>query len=246
MDKEFDRRNAERIEAMSEDHDLREMTWAWVKRATPYEYSYHFSWLGVPVIQFPQDLIALQEIIWRVQPDLVVEAGIARGGSLIFHASMLELVGGDGHVIGVDVDIRPHARVAVEGHRLSHRITMIEGSSTDEAIVAKVFEKAVEARSQRPLVILDSNHTNDHVLAELRAYSPLVRSGSYLVVLDTMIEKFPPHLVADRPWGPGNNPLTAVNQFLEESDRFVVDDEIERKLLITVAPGGYLHCIKDE
>ena len=185
----------------------------------------------------------MQEIIWRVKPDLIIETGIAHGGSLIFYSSMLELVGGDGQVFGIDIDIREQNRVEIEEHPMFKRITMIQGSSTDEDIVRKAYELA-KGKGQ-VLVALDSNHTHDHVLKELQLYSPLVTRGGYLVVFDTIIEDMPEDSFVDRPWGKGNNPKTALWEFLKTTNRFVIDREIENKLLITVAPDGYLKCIKD-
>jgi cephalosporin hydroxylase len=238
--RDFEERNRERVTAMASDATLRDVTHEWFARASKHEYSYHFQWMGRPIIQFPQDIIATQEIIWRTRPDLVIETGIAHGGSLVFYASMLELLGGDGRVLGVDIDIRPHNRAAIEAHPMKKRIDMIEGSSVDEAVVARVRETA--ALHERVLVVLDSNHTHEHVLRELRLYSPMVTPGSYLLAFDTIIEDMPPEFSADRPWAPGNNPKTAVREFLEETDRFEIDHELESKLLITVAPGGYLRC----
>ncbi len=211
------------------------------------KYSYNFSWLGRPIIQYPQDIVAMQEIIWQVKPDLIIETGIAHGGSLIFSASMLELnalCGGpaDAEVLGLDIEIRPHNRKAIEDHPMSRRITMIEGDSTADEVVAQVYDKAKEHRTI--LVCLDSNHTHEHVLKELRAYAPLTSVGSYCVVFDTLIEDMPEGSFPDRPWGKGNNPKTAVWEYLREHDEFVVDEMIENKLLITVAPGGYLKRVK--
>jgi len=183
----------------------------------------------------------MQEIIWQVKPDLIIETGIAHGGSLIFYASMLELLGGKGHVVGIDIDIRKHNRVEIEKHRMFKRITMIEGSSTDEKIAEEVHQMA---RGKRVLVCLDSNHTHEHVLRELELYAPLVSVGSYCVVFDTIIENMPKGTYADRPWDVGNNPKTAVQAYLNEHDEFMVDVEIENKLLITVAPGGYLRRVR--
>jgi len=205
------------------------------------KYSYNFSWLGRPIIQLPQDIIAMQEIIWQVQPDLIIETGIAHGGSLIFYASMLELLGGEGTVVGIDIDIREHNRVEIEKHPMFRRIRMIEGSSTDESIVEEVRRMA---EGKRVLVSLDSNHTHEHVLRELELYAPLVSVGSYCVVFDTIIEDLPPGSFSDRPWDVGNNPKTAVWEFLKGHEEFVVDKEIENKLLITVAPDGYLKRVK--
>lgn len=222
---------------------LHSLSLQWIVESSRRRYSYHFTWLGRPIIQFPQDIIAMQEIIWHVRPELIIETGIAHGGSLVFYASMLELLGGDGRVLGIDIDIRPHNRTAIRTHPLAKRITLIEGSSTDPDIVGRVYDLA---KGKTPvLVALDSNHTHDHVLRELELYAPLVTKGSYLVVFDTVIEDMPDDFFPDRPWGKGNNPWTAVRAFLETNDRFVIDREIEDKLLITVAPGGYLKCVKD-
>jgi cephalosporin hydroxylase len=240
---EFERRNREFVGRMAADEGLRGRTREWLASATRYEYSYHFTWLGRPIIQFPQDIVATQEIIWRVRPDLIVETGIARGGSLIFSASMLELLGGDGLVVGVDVDIREHNRVEIERHPLAGRIKMVQGSSVDESVVRRVAEHAEGRRMV--LVMLDSNHTHEHVLGELELYSPLVTKGSYLVVFDTGIEDMPEDSFPDRPWGKGNNPKTAVWEFLQRNDRFEIDRELEARLLYTVAPDGYLKCVKD-
>jgi cephalosporin hydroxylase len=241
---EFERRNREFVGRMAADDSLRRQTRGWLEAATRYEYSYHFTWLGRPIIQFPQDIVATQEIIWRVRPDLIVETGIARGGSLIFSASMLELLGGDGLVVGVDVDIREHNRVEIERHPLSKRIRMVEGSSVDESVVRRVAAHA----EGRPtvLVMLDSNHTHEHVLRELELYSPLVTPGSYLIVYDTVVEQMPEGTYPDRPWGRGNNPLTAVREFLSRNPDFEVDQEVEDKTLITVAPGGYLRRVRGQ
>ena len=229
------------INKMGKDKDVKGLSNIWIRETSFYKYSYHFTWLGRPIIQYPQDMIAMQEIIWQVKPDLIIETGIAHGGSLIFYASMLELLGSDGEVLGIDIDIREHNRVEIEKHPMSKRITMIEGSSIDEEIVRQVYDFA--NNKKQVLILLDSMHTHDHVLKELLLYSPLVTKGSYLVVFDTIIEDMPENFFPDRPWGKGNNPKTAVWEFLKTNDRFVVDKEIENKLLITVAPGGWLKCV---
>ncbi len=208
-----------------------------------YRYSYNFTWMGRPIIQYPQDLVAMQELIWKVKPDLIVETGVAHGGSLVFYASMLELLGQPGQVLGIDIEIRPHNRTALEEHPLFRRLRLIEGSSVDESVVAQVRAEASKAR--QVLVVLDSNHSHAHVLKELELYSPLVKSGSYVVVFDTVVEDIDPALVQDRPWARGNNAKTAVHAFLRQNDRFVIDREIEQKLLLTVAPDGYLRCVRD-
>jgi cephalosporin hydroxylase len=232
----------ENIQALGNASELRRLSLEWIEQVSRYGYSYNFTWLGRPIIQFPQDVLAMQELIWRVRPRAIIETGIARGGSLIFYASMLELLGEEGRVLGIDIDIRPHNRAALLAHPLARRITLLEGSSVDETVITRVREFA---RGSPVLVVLDSNHTHAHVLRELLLYSPLVTKGSYLVVLDTIIEDLPGDFFPDRPWGKGNNPKTAVREFLTTNDRFVIDKEIENKLLITVAPDGYLKCIKD-
>jgi cephalosporin hydroxylase len=234
-------KDPQQIALMGTDPQVRQLSSDLFDAVSRYRYSYNFSWLGRPIIQFPQDIVAIQELIWKVRPDLIIETGIAHGGSLVFSASMLELLGGDGFVLGVDIDIRAHNRQAIEEHPMSKRIQMIQGSSIDESIARQVRE--VAQGKQRVMVILDSNHTHDHVLEELRLYSPLVTEGSYLVVLDTVIEDMPADAFPDRPWSRGNNPKTAVREFLKTNTRFVIEDEIANKLLMTVAPDGYLRCI---
>lgn len=220
----------------------------WMNLANPLKYSYHFEWLGRPIIQYPQDIMAMQEIIWSVQPDLIIETGIAHGGSLIFSASLLELnaaCGGpqNAEVLGLDIDIRAHNREAIEKHPMAKRILMIEGSSIDESVATKVYK--IANGKKRVLIILDSNHTHAHVAEELRLYSPLVKAGSYLIVFDTVIEDMPEHFFPDRPWGKGDNPKTAVWEFLKSNNRFEISQEIQNKLLLTVAPDGYLKCIRN-
>lgn len=251
--KEIVKRN---IDGLSEDSDLYNTTLAWIRQSSRYGYTYNFSWLGRPIIQYPQDIVAIQELIWEVKPDLIIETGIAHGGSLVFSASMLALLdladavelGGvlnptESHrkVLGIDVDIRPHNKELIEGHPMSSRIEMIEGSSVDPRIIDRV--RAAADNYEHIMVLLDSNHTHDHVLSELEAYAPLVSLGSYCVVLDTLIEYMPDGFFEDRPWSKGDNPMTAVKEFLEGRSDFIVDEAIEQKLQITVAPNGYLKRI---
>ncbi len=231
------------VDAQRQDRDAQALSRLWIQKTAPSKYSYNFRWLGRPIIQYPQDIVAIQELIWDIKPAVVVETGIAHGGSLILHASILELLGGEREVVGVDVDIRAHNRAEIEAHPLFRRIHMIEGSSVDPAVIDRV-KRRVAGRGP-VLVILDSNHTHDHVLAELAAYAPLVGPGSYVVVLDTIVEDMPADSYPDRPWGPGNNPKTAVRAFLEANPRFEIDRDLEAKLLITAAPEGYLRCIGD-
>ncbi len=235
------------ISHLGSDENLQKDSIAWVRDTAKHNYSYNFSWMGLPIIQYPQDMIAMQEIIWSVQPDLIVETGIAHGGSLIFWASLLELnaaCGGvqDAEVLGVDIDIRTHNREAIEAHPMAKRISMIQGSSIAPAVIDQVKAKAVG--KQRVLVCLDSNHTHEHVLAELDAYAPLTSVGSYCVVFDTIVEDMPAEMFPDRPWGPGNNPKTAVWEYLKTHTEFEIDKQIDRKLLISVAPDGYLKRVR--
>jgi cephalosporin hydroxylase len=239
---QFEEHNQNVISTMGEDTEMSELTRQWFSRASTLEYSYHFKWLGLPIIQFPQDVLAVQELVWDVKPDLIVETGVARGGSLILYASLLELLGNDGKVIGIDIDIRDHNRKAIEDHPMSRRIELLEGSSVSDEIVWEVFRQAESAK--KVLVILDSNHTHEHALEEMRLFSPLVEKGSYLVVLDTVIEDMPAEFSNDRPWGPGDNPKTAVHEFLKSNSRFEIDRAIQDKIQITVGPDGYLKCVE--
>lgn len=231
------------IQSLKDDSEFKGMSRAWMEHSGKHRYTYNFTWMGRPIIQLPADIVAMQEIIWKVKPDLIVETGIAHGGSLVFSASMLELLGDDGIVLGIDIDIRKHNRAEIDAHPMRKRITLLEGSSTSDAVLAEVNEIAKSRK--RVLVILDSNHTHEHVAGELRLYSPLVRKGSYLIVLDTVIEDMPDDLFPGRSWGKGNNPKTAVWEFLKTNYRFEIDSDLEAKLQITVAPDGYLKCVKD-
>ena len=228
----------------------------WIDLANPRKYSYHFCWQGRPIIQYPQDMVAMQELIWQIKPDLIIETGIAHGGSLIFSASMLAQLDmcdaieagvsfnpreSRRKVLGIDIDIRAHNRAAIEAHPMASRIQMIQGSSIAPEVIAQV--QAVAANHSRVLVCLDSNHTHAHVLAELEAYAPLTSVGSYCVVFDTIIEDMPAEMFPDRPWGPGNNPKTAVWDYLKTHPEFEIDKRIQHKLLITVAPDGYLQRV---
>jgi cephalosporin hydroxylase len=244
---QFDREVGERIQANGQNHALSTSAEALMLSSLTAQYSYNFSWLGRPIIQYPQDIIAMQELIWAIQPDLIIETGIAHGGSLIFSASMLELnaaCGGppDAKVLGVDIEIRAHNRIAIESHPLSKRIAMIEGSSIAPEVIAHI--KARAASRRKVMVCLDSNHTHEHVLAELNAYAELTSIGSYCVVFDTVVEDMPAEISANRPWGPGNNPKTAAQEFLRSHPEFEIDKQMNKKLLITVAPDGYLKRLR--
>ncbi len=214
----------------------------WVRETMNKKFIYNFTWMGRPIIQHPHDTMALQELIWQIKPDLIIETGIAHGGSVIFSASMLELLGGNGEVIAIDIDIRKHNRDEIENHPMFKRIKLVEGSSIDTETVARVKDLAVGKKNI--MVILDSNHTHDHVIKELNLYSPFVSVNSYLVVFDTWVEDVPENYYPDRPWDKGNNPKTAVWQFIKENNSFEIDKSIEHKLSITLAPDGYLKRIK--
>lgn len=237
---EFRQMVSDNVAGLRDDDAMKAQSLAWLLRSAERRYSYNFRWMGRPIIQYPQDMLAMQEILWDVKPDLIVETGIAHGGSLVYYASLCELMG-HGEVLGIDIDIRAHNREAIEAHPMSRRIRMIEGSSIDPAVVARVHQLAA---GKRVLVVLDSNHTHAHVLAELEAYAPLVAPGSYCVVFDTVVEDMPPDAFPDRPWGVGDNPKTAVRTFLARDDRFEVDRDIEAKIQITVAPEGYLRRVR--
>lgn len=241
------------IAAQGNDAGLTKATREWMQLANATKYSYHFGWLGRPIIQYPQDVVAMQELIWKVRPDLIIETGIAHGGSLVLSASMLALLdycdaaqagkvldprNPHRRVLGLDIDIRAHNREAIETHPLAHRIDMIQGSSISQDVIAQVHR--IAEGYERILVCLDSNHTHEHVLSELEAYAPLVNPGSYCVVFDTIIEDMPANTFPDRPWDRGDNPKTAVWQYLRSHPEFEIDEEIQHKLMITVAPDGYL------
>jgi cephalosporin hydroxylase len=247
----FDDEVTARIRALRGNSGVQAHAADFVRDSINAQYSYNFRWMGRPIIQYPQDMIAMQEILWDVRPDLIVETGIAHGGSLVYYASLCELMG-HGEVLGIDIDIRPHNRVAIEAHPMFKRIQLLQGSSSDPEIVSQVHAMAA---GKRVLVVLDSNHTHDHVLAELEAYAPLTSTGSYCVVFDTVVEDLPEETFPDRPWGRGDNPKTAVWEYLRRlanegrtaSDGnplvLQIDKDLESKLLITVAPDGYLRRI---
>ena len=244
---QFQEEVADRINNNGNNKELIGIAQSFIEASTQPKYSYNFSWLGRPIIQYPQDIIAMQELIWMIRPDLIIETGIAHGGSLIFSASMLELnaiAGGppDAEVLGIDIDIRSHNRNEIEKHPMYKRITMIEGSSISVDMIKQVKAKALTKNNI--LVCLDSNHTHHHVLAELEAYAPLTSVGSYCIVFDTIIEYLPANTFPERPWNRGNNPMSAVNEYLETHSEFEINREIDNKLLISTVPSGYLKRIK--
>ena len=252
----FEAESAERVERMGADSELKELTAGFLRRSIELQYSYNYFWMGRPIIQYPQDMVALQEIVWKTRPDVIIETGVAHGGSLILSASLLALLDmADAiengttldpsqprrKVLGIDIDIRAHNRAAIEAHPMSNRITMLQGSSIAEDILDQV--RAFAAPFERVLVCLDSNHTHDHVLAELEAYAPLVTPGSYCIVFDTIVEDLPQGMYTDRPWDKGANPKTAVWDYLKNHPEFEIDRSMQDKLQITVAPDGFLKRI---
>ncbi|KQM31050.1 MAG: cephalosporin hydroxylase family protein [Agrobacterium cavarae] len=249
----FEEERKATVDGYRNDAEFQSLSYAWRESSMAKRYVYNFDWLGRPIIQYPQDIQAMQEIIWSTKPDLIIETGIAHGGSLILSASMLALLDmceaieagtsinpaeSKRKVIGVDIDIRPHNRDAIERHPMASRIQMLQGSSVAKDIVEVVSDAA--ASYGRVMVCLDSMHTHDHVLAELEAYAPLVTSGCYCVVFDTFVEDLPKDFFKDRPWNPGDSPKSAVADYLSRHPDFQVDKEVEGKLLITVAPDGFL------
>jgi len=238
---EFEGKKRQAAARMAADEALVEKALDLNAAADRHDWSYQWSWLGLPVIQMPPDIIALQEVIWEARPQLVIETGIARGGSLVLYASILELIG-EGEVLGIDVEIRAHNREAIEAHPLAMRIRMVEGSSLDEQVVEEA--RAAAGQVERVMVVLDSNHTHEHVLGELRAYGPLVTAGQFLVVADTFVEQMPLQEHRPREWGPGNNPATALRAWLDEAEGFEPDPFVNAKLLLTASPGGYLRRVR--
>jgi len=253
----FNKEVAKNIRRLGEDRDIQGLSRIWSRVTNQHGYSYNFSWLGRPIIQYPQDMNAWQELIWQIRPDLIIETGIAHGGSLIFSASMLALIDmceaieqkkpfdpsiSRRKVLALDIDIRAHNRTAIEAHPMGSRIQMIQGSSIAPEVITQVH--AIASKFSRIMICLDSDHTHDHVLAELNAYAELTSVGSYCCVFDTLIEDMPKEMFKDRSWGPGNSPKTAVWEYVKTHPEFEIDKSIQHKLLITVAPDGWLKRIK--
>ena len=250
---QFESERESRIGSFANDASFANLSRSWLEASMKRQYVYNFDWMGRPIIQYPQDMVAMQELVWRIRPDLIIETGIAHGGSLVLSASLLALLDmadaiaagvtldpSKSHrkVVGVDIDIREHNRAAIEAHPMASRIQMIEGSSVDQATVTRVKDAA--QGFTRIMVCLDSMHTHDHVLAELEAYAPLVSPGSYCVVFDTFVQDMPQGFFANRPWDVGNNPMTAVQAYLTDHPEFTVDIDMQNKLMVTVAPQGFL------
>lgn len=253
---QFEEESRKRVEAYGGDQAFQALSRDWLEASMRRQYVYNFHCMGRPIIQYPQDMVALQDLIWRVRPDLIIETGIAHGGSLVLSASMLAMLDmtdaieagvtmdprvSKRKVLGIDIDIRPHNRAAIEAHPMASRIQMIQGSSIAPEVVNQV--RAAAAGYQRVMVFLDSMHTHDHVLAELEAYAPLVTVGSYCVVLDTFVEDMPKQFFADRPWDVANNPKTATWEYLKSHPEFKIDTSIPNRLMVTVAPDGFLQRV---
>ena len=252
-EEQFALERLQRLEEFSEDARLKTIAHDWVFHSMQQKYLYNFDWLGRPIIQYPEDMVAIQELIWKVKPTLVIETGIAHGGSLVLSASMLAMLDyceaveagstldprkSRRKVVGIDIDIRSHNRSAIEAHPLAGLISMVEGSSVDRHVIDEVHQLA--AGHETVMVFMDSNHTHEHVLGELNAYAHLVTKGSYCVVFDTFVEDMPPKYFPDRPWDKGDSPKTAVREYLKSNSEFEIDNSIDNKLLISVAPDGYL------
>jgi len=240
---EFERLRMDSVLSMSRDRKLLKQARNVLIEADHYYWIHQANWFGEPTLKLPQDMLALQEIIFQTRPKFIIELGVAWGGSLLFYATLMKVLGGQ-RVIGVDIympdDLRQRLADVTE---VSDKILLIEGSSIERDTLDRIHEEVNHCLET--MVILDSNHTHDHVISELRLYNSLVGKGSYMVCEDTIIESIPEQKHRPRPWGPGNNPKTAVLEFLRENDRFVIDESIDRKLLLTCMPGGFLKCIKD-
>ena len=250
---QFAAERQERLAAYAGDTAFKDLSRQWLQQSMDKKYVYNYDWLGRPIIQYPQDMVAIQELVWTVRPDLIIETGIAHGGSLILSASMLAMLDmcdaietgatidprqSARKVIGIDIDIREHNRAAIEAHPMASRIQMFQGSSIGADVVGQVH--AAAKGYKKVMVFLDSMHTHDHVLGELNAYAPLVTPGSYCVVFDTFVDDMPPKFFADRPWDVGNNPKTASREWLKSHPEFAVDSAMESRLMVTVAPEGFL------
>lgn len=231
------------LEKIGQRGDIREQVLGLIQELSTLNYAYCFDWMGLPIIQSPFDIVQIQQCIWEARPDVIIETGVARGGSLVLSASMLKLLDIPGKVIGIDIDIREHTRKALAGHPLKSYIHTVEGSSVAPEVVAQV--KSLMGSGKKVMVMLDSDHTYDHVLKELECYAPLVTKSSYLIVMDTVIEDMPKEMFTNRPWGGENNPKRAIRDYLQNCDRFEVLHALNHKLLFTAAMDGYLKCVRD-
>jgi len=240
---EFETLREESAQTMAVDRELHRDALRVLVQADHHRWIHQTNWLGEPILNLPHDMFAIQEIIFKTRPRFIIEVGVAWGGSLLFYSTLMEILGGE-RIIGIDIYIPDDLKERLASYgKLSERLTLINGSSIEQDTIGQI--KSITGDCREVMVFLDSYHTHDHVLKELRLYSPLVGEGFYLICGDTIIEDMPEQKHRSRPWGPGNNPKTALDQFLKENNRFDVDKVLENKLLFTCNPGGYLVCIKD-
>jgi cephalosporin hydroxylase len=224
------------LASQSKDIQFKDLSSNWMQLAVDNKYSYQFDWLGVPIIQMPEDLILFQDIVYQTQPDLIIETGVARGGSVVFWASIQKLCGITGKVLGVDIEIRQHAKNAIFDSNFKDEIHLIEGSSVEDQVVNQV--KNYVSQHKKIMVVLDSNHTHEHVLSELEIYSKFVTKDCFMLVLDTVIDDL--NIDPDRSWGPGSSPKSAVKEFMSKnSEEFIHEQSYENRALLSVAPYGY-------
>ncbi len=236
----FEKDKIEFAEAQYGDAELRQKANDFLVHSYKHNYGYQWTWLDLPIIQMPQDIVITQELIWKNRPTVIIETGVAWGGSIVLYASLMQLYG-EGRVVGIDLNLHDHVSDQIMSYPFSDRISLIKGSSTDESIVESIRSSITP--EDRVMVILDSNHSHQHVLDELRIYAPMVTQGQHMIVSDTIVETIPSHDERPREWGKGNNPATAVWAYLEESDRFEVDEMVDKRLLMGFTPGGYLRCV---
>ncbi len=239
----FEIERAEELENALTDKELIKLGRDFLARADIHKYGYYWNWMGLPILQMPEDIALTQEVLWETKPDFVIEAGIAWGGSLAMYAAFQELQG-FGQSIGIDVTIPEHNREAIMSVPVSHRINLIQGSSIDPHVFDMVSSRI--AKGSNVLLVLDSNHTHEQVLAELKLWSPLVQKGNYIIVSDTVVEVIPTQTHRPRPWGPGNNPMTGMLEFLETNNRFTANNIYSKRALTSFNPGGYLECIAED
>ena len=239
--KSFEEEKSTEIKNAKADPELLKKARDFLVQSDKHKYGYYWTWLGLPIIQMPEDIVLTQEILWETKPDFVIEAGVAWGGSLAMYAAFQEIQG-YGHVFGIDVTIPQHNREAIMSTPVSNRITLIEASSSDPATFEAV--SAQIPKGSNILLVLDSNHTHEHVLAELKLWSPLLQNGNYIIVSDTVVEVIPEQTHRPRPWGPGNNPMTGMQEFMNENDRFTSENSYSDRAFASFNPSGYLKCMK--
>ncbi len=238
---QFDADKIKNATSLGKDEELQKLALELIEKSDKHYHAYQWTWLDLPIIQSTEDILAAQELVWKVKPDVIIETGIAWGGSIVFYASLLQLIG-KGKIVGIDVALPQKNIDKIMSYPFSDRIELIQGSAVDQSIVDLAASHIKEG--QTVMLMLDSNHTHEHVLKELEMYSHLVTKDSYIIVSDTIVEDIPTQEHRPRPWGPGDNPKTAVNAFLKGNDRFVLDEYYNNKILVTFDKGGYLRCVK--